>query len=52
MILGLPWTSWLLLIVGVGSGFGITLAFFLAHRNETGESRPGDSSSNPIKGGG
>lgn len=34
MILGLPWTSWLLLIVGVGLGFGISFAFYLAHRRD------------------
>jgi hypothetical protein len=34
MILGLPWASWLLLIVGVGLGFGISLRFYLAHRRE------------------
>jgi len=34
MILGLPWTSWLLLFVAVGLGFGISLAFYLAHRGE------------------
>jgi hypothetical protein len=34
MILGLPWTSWLLLILGVGLGLGISLTFYLAHRND------------------
>ncbi len=34
MILGLPWSSWLLLLVGVGLGLGISLAFFLKHRRE------------------
>jgi hypothetical protein len=34
MILGLPWTSWLLLIVAVGLGLGISLTFYLAHRGE------------------
>jgi len=34
MILGLPWTSWLLLLVGAGLGFGISLTFYLAHRGE------------------
>jgi len=34
MILSLPWSSWLLLIVGVGLGLGISLAFFLKHRGE------------------
>jgi hypothetical protein len=34
MILGLPWTSWLLLIVGVGLGLGISLTFYLAHRRD------------------
>ena len=32
MILGLPWTSWLLLFAAVGVGLGISLAFYLAHR--------------------
>ncbi len=36
MILGLPWTSWLLLLVGVGLGFSISLRFYLAHRGEGG----------------
>ena len=36
MILGLPWTSWLLLILGVGLGLGISLRFYLAHRHEPG----------------
>jgi hypothetical protein len=34
MILGLPWTSWLLLFVSVGLGLGISLAFYLSHRGE------------------
>jgi len=34
MILGLPWTSWLLLFVGVGLGFSISLRFYLAHRRD------------------
>ena len=34
MILGLPWESWLLLLVGVGLGFGISLRFYLAHRRD------------------
>ena len=34
MILGLPWTSWLLLLVAVGLGFGISLTFYLAQRKE------------------
>ncbi len=34
MILGLPWTSWLLLLVAVGLGLGISLAFYLAHRGD------------------
>jgi hypothetical protein len=34
MILGLPWNSWLLLLVGVGLGLGISLTFYLAHRGE------------------
>ncbi|MGW8264769.1 MAG: hypothetical protein ACWGSQ_00265 [Longimicrobiales bacterium] len=36
MILGLPWTSWLLLFLAVGIGFGISLTFYLAHRGEAG----------------
>jgi hypothetical protein len=34
MILGLPWTSWLLLFVAVGLGLSISLAFYLSHRRE------------------
>jgi hypothetical protein len=34
VILGLPWTSWLLLILGVGLGLGISLTFYLAHRGD------------------
>lgn len=34
MILGLPWTSWLLLALAVGIGFGISLTFYMAHRGE------------------
>jgi hypothetical protein len=34
MILGLPWTSWLLLFVAVGLGLGISLSFYLARRND------------------
>ena len=34
MILGLPWTSWLLLILGVGLGLGLSLTFYLTHRGE------------------
>lgn len=34
MILGLPWSSWLLLLIAVGLGFGVSLAFYLGHRGE------------------
>ncbi len=34
MIAGLPWESWLLLLVAVGLGLGIEIAFFRAHRKE------------------
>jgi hypothetical protein len=34
MILGLPWTSWVLLFVGVGLGLGISLRFYLSHRRD------------------
>jgi hypothetical protein len=34
MILGLPWTSWVLLFVGVGLGLGISLRFYWAHRGD------------------
>jgi hypothetical protein len=34
MILGLPWTSWLLLFVAVGLGLGISLGFYLARRKD------------------
>ena len=32
MIAGLPWTSWLLLIVSVGLGLSIVLIFYVTHR--------------------
>lgn len=34
MILGLPWSSWLLLILAVGLGLGLSLTFYLIHRGE------------------
>lgn len=34
MILGLPWTSWLLLVLGVGLGLALSLSFYLAHRQD------------------
>ena len=34
MIFGLPWTSWLLLLVGVGLGLSISLTFYLTHRGD------------------
>lgn len=34
LIFGLPWESWLLLLVGVGLGLGISLAFYLARRGD------------------
>jgi hypothetical protein len=34
VILGLPWTSWLLLILAVGLGLALSLTFYLAHRHE------------------
>jgi hypothetical protein len=34
MIFGLPWTSWLLLFLAVGTGFGVSLAFYIAHRDD------------------
>jgi hypothetical protein len=53
MILGLPWSSWLLLLVAVGLGFGISLAFYLAHRGEDvgdpgARPGPGPGSSRPT----
>ena len=53
MILGLPWTSWLILVVGVGSGLGISLAFYLAHRGELAREEPGtpvSSEADPASG--
>jgi hypothetical protein len=47
MILGLPWTSWVLLLVGVGSGLGISLAFYLSHR---GELLKEEAEGDPVKG--
>lgn len=49
MILGLPWSSWLLLIVAVGLGLGISLRFYLAHR---GEDRGAQDSGPPATDGG
>jgi len=43
MILGLPWTSWLLLIAGVGIGLGISLRFYLAQRSGGPPRPPADS---------
>jgi hypothetical protein len=34
MIFGLPGTSWLLLVVGVGLGLSISVAFYLARRQD------------------
>lgn len=34
MILGLPWASWLLLLVAVGLGLGMSLASYAAHRRD------------------
>lgn len=34
MILGMPWTSWLLLGVAVGIGLSLELAFYRARRGE------------------
>lgn len=32
MILGLPWTAWILLVVAVGTGLAIELVFYHNHR--------------------
>ena len=32
MILGLPWSSWLLLIAAVGPGLTLVTWFYLTHR--------------------
>jgi hypothetical protein len=32
MIAGLPWTSWLLLVVAVGLGLAVELVFYFKHR--------------------
>ena len=34
MILGLPWTSWLLLVLSVGLGLALSLTFYLIHRGD------------------
>ncbi len=34
MILGLPWSSWLLLILAVGLGLTLSLTFYLIHRGD------------------
>ncbi len=42
MILGLPWTSWLLLILAVGLGLCLSLTFYLIHRGDATAVDPGD----------
>ena len=42
MILGLPWSSWLLLILAVGLGLCLSLTFYLIHRGDATASTPGD----------
>ena len=42
MILGLPWTSWLLLILAVGLGLGLSLTFYLSHRGDATAADLGD----------
>jgi hypothetical protein len=32
MIAGLPWTSWILLVVAVGLGLAVELVFYFKHR--------------------
>ena len=32
MIAGLPWTSWILLLLAVGLGLALELAFYFRHR--------------------
>jgi hypothetical protein len=39
VILGLPWTSWLLLVAAVGIGLGLELAFYRARRRDGGDVR-------------
>jgi hypothetical protein len=34
VILGLPWSSWLLLILAVGLGLALSLTFYLIHRGD------------------
>jgi hypothetical protein len=41
VILGLPWTSWLLLILAVGLGLALSLTFYLSHRGEAIATDPG-----------
>lgn len=39
MIAGLPWESWLLLLLSVGVGLAFEIAFFQAHRTASDERR-------------
>jgi len=55
VIFGLPWTSWLLLILAVGLGLCLSLNFYLAHRHEVasegGGGTPGtDPGADPVAG--
>lgn len=34
MILGLPWTSWVLILVATAAPLGLTIKFYLAHRDD------------------
>lgn len=40
MILGLPWTAWLLMLAAVGPGLALALTFFLAHRGSDDDRTP------------
>ena len=45
MILGLPWSSWLLLLVAVGLGLAINLIFYFRNRREEPLSRTSEPGS-------
>jgi hypothetical protein len=42
MILGLPWTTWLLLLVAVGAGLAIELVFYRQQRDRIRDPRATD----------
>jgi hypothetical protein len=50
MIAGLPWESWLLLLVSVGAGLWLVAAFHLRHRGDRRRRRRPDDGG--LRGGG